>query len=169
MGGDATMPLDVTCEECGGPFVAKTRRAKFCGAACRVRANRRPTKTGRAKAEGGTEAQVVALHPASAAPAPAPAPGEPPPPVVDAEGSFAAQVRQVLETRGALATIAGASALVLARQIDRGQDSGSAVASMVKEISRLKAEAFAEAAPLQRDGADDVMARAAEKLLRLVQ
>jgi hypothetical protein len=39
---------------------------------------------------------------------------------------------------------------------------------MTKELSRLVGEAKAEAAPLQRDGADDVMARAAAKIMRLV-
>lgn len=156
------MPIERHCEECGKPFVAKTRRARFCSDKCRVYANRRPTKTGRAKQDAGAApAEVVELRPTGtdgAAPS-----------TSDADGGLAAQIRATLRAVGAFETVAGMSALMLARQIDKGQDSGSAVATMTKELSRLMTEARAEAAPTQRDGADDVMARAAEKLLRLVQ
>lgn len=154
------MPLDRTCEECGEPFVAKTKRARFCKDVCRVKANRRPTKTGRAKddADRGRAAEVVELKVA-------PPPAAPPP---DVDGGLAAQVRTSLQAAGALETVAGMAAVVLARQIERGQDSGSAVASMTKQLQTLVGQARAEAAPQQRDAADDVMARAAAKIMGLV-
>lgn len=148
------MPSERACEECGATFVAKTRRARFCRDGCRVKANRRPTKTGRAKADR-QPGEVVELKMA-------------PPPPVQVDGSLATQIRTSLHAAGALETVAGMAALMLARQIEKGQDSGSAVATMTKELSRLLGEARAEAAPQQRDAADDVMARAAAKLMRLV-
>lgn len=156
--------LQITCEECGKPFEAKTRRAKFCHVNCRVRANRRPGKVGKAKAAQSasgapTGGQVVTLPTASGPDAGSEQP----------EGLLAAQVRTSLTEYEALETFAGAAAVRVAQQIDRGEDSGSAVATMTKELSRLMAEARAEAAPKKRDGADDVMSRAAEKILRLVQ
>ncbi|ABL80098.1 MULTISPECIES: hypothetical protein [unclassified Nocardioides] len=145
------MSVDRTCEECGTPFVAKTKRGRFCGAACRVRANRRPTKTGRA---------VTAAAQSGERPAPR---------VGAADGGLEAQIRSSLESAGAMQTVAGTAALLLARQIGSGQDSGSAVATMTRELSRLMGEARAEAAPKQRDGADDVMARVAAKIQELVR
>lgn len=152
------MSLKRDCEECGTPFEAKTKRARFCKTACRVKANRRPTKIGRAKARAGggdVAAEVVELDASGAG-------------VVEDDGGLVSQVRQTLQSIGALATVAGMAALRVARQIDKGEDSGSAVATLSKELSRLMAEARAEAAPLQLDAADDVMARAAAKILRLI-
>ena len=149
------MAIDRPCEECGATFPAKTKRAKYCTTACRVRANRRPSKVGKAKAEAAG-AVVVPI-------------GKSAPVHQDAEGGLATQVRETLTELDALTTVAGMAALMVARQIDKGQDSGSAVATLSKELSRLMTEARAEAAPKQRDGVDDVMRRAAEKLLRLAQ
>lgn len=145
----------VACAECGKEFQTTSARARFCpdNSACRKAASRRPSKQGRREIDGGTA--VDQRKPAT--------------PVADADGGLAAQVRASLRAAGAFETVAGMSALMLARQIDKGQDSGSAIASMTKEVSRLVSEAKAEAAPTQRDGADDVMARAAEKLMRLAQ
>lgn len=166
------MSFEKACEECGVTFVAQRATAKFHSATCRVRANRRPTKTGRAKFDAeAVTADVVQLRPGQKAKkaqqAEKSAAGSTtPPPQVD--GVLVEQIRASLEKAGALETIAGASALLLARQMERGQESGSAVASMTKELSRLVVEAKAEAGPRQQDAADDVMARAAAKLMRLV-
>jgi hypothetical protein len=144
----------VACAECGKEFQTTSPRAKFCpdNSACRKAASRRPSKQGRQELNAPT-ADVVQL------PDRAPA----------AEGGLAKQIRASLEAAGAFETVAGMSALMLARQIDKGQDSGSAVATMTKELSRLMTEARAEAAPQHRDAADDVMAAAAAKIMRLVQ
>lgn len=144
------------CEECGQPFEAKTKRGRFCGATCRVRANRRPTKVGKAKAEAQQDVgdSVVQL------------PATPPAPVYD---TLADQVRQSLTDAEALDTISGMAALRVAQQIDRGGDSGSAVATLSKELSRLVSEAKAEAAPRRKDAADEIMQRAGEKILQVVR
>lgn len=152
-----TLP-DRSCEECGTAFTPSRRDQRFCKAYCRVKANRRPTKVGRAKQEGKSGAGSAEVVELKAAPAPP----------QDVDGGLAAQVRSSLTDAGALATVAGMAALTLARQIEKGQDSGSAVASMTKQLSALMAEARAESAPSQRDAADDVMARAAAKIMRLV-
>ena len=166
--------VDRVCEECGITFAAKTNRAKFHSTACRVRANRRPSKIGKARDDAETAAakrppakksaakKVAAKKVATKKTEPAP----PPAPVYD---SLADQLRESLTTLQALDTIAGMAALRIAQQIDRGQDSGSAVATLSKELSRLVAEAKVEAAPRIRDGADDIAERAGEKMLRLVQ
>jgi membrane-bound lytic murein transglycosylase B len=152
------------CEECGEPFEAKTKRAKFCGATCRVRANRRPSKTGAAKAAAGG---TVTHLPIAGGPLDQTSPADPS--VEDIVGSLAEQVRKTLTEAKALDTIAGAQAVRIARQIDRGDDSGSAVATLSKELSRLVAEAKVEAAPRIRDAADDVMERVAQKLSLVAQ
>lgn len=149
------------CDECGEPFPAKTKRAKYCGATCRVRANRRPSKTGAAKAKQGTVTQL----PIAGGPLDQTSPADPS--VEDIVGGLADQVRKSLSALQALDTIAGAQAVRVARQIDRGDDSGSAVATLSKELSRLVGEAKVEAAPRIKDAADEVMERVNEKL-RLV-
>lgn len=163
------MQLDVDCEECGTTFVAKSTRARFCGPTCRVRANRRPTKIGLAKsdaaaatkpkrktrarkAKAGGKAQVETATEALAQPAP---------PVYD---TLEEQLRASLTRLQALDTISGMAAVRVAQQIDRGRDSGSAVATLSKELSRLVAEAKVEAAPRIRDAADDIADRAAAKI-----
>lgn len=165
------MPLDRTCEECGTAFVAKTKRAKFCETKCRVRANRRPSKTGAAKAkqsnqEPGKAGGTVTALPTAGGPLDETSPANPN--TEDVAGSLADQVRKSLTDLKALDTIAGSQAVRVARQIDRGDDSGSAVATLSKELSRLVAEAKVEAAPRIKDAADDVMARVNEKFLSLV-
>lgn len=147
--------LQRLCEECGADFEAKTKRAKFCTTACRVRANRRPSKVGRAKSSGAAE--VVQLHTAPSST------------VDDPEDSLAGQVRRTLSEIDALTTVAGMAALRVARQIDKGEDSGSAVATLSKELSRLMAEARTEVAPKQKDAADDIVGRVQAKFLRLVE
>lgn len=144
------MPLDRTCDECGTAFVAKTKRARFCGAACRVRANRRPSKVGAAAAKRAD----------TATPSDAPK-------TESKTESLTAQVRRTLERFDALDTVSGLNAVLIAGQLDRGDDSGSAMATLSKELSRLVAEAKAEALPKHRDGTDDVLARVAEKLMGL--
>ena len=178
--------LDVVCEECGTSFEGKTRRARFCTTACRVRANRRPDKVGQARAE----AEEVAAKPArgkrtatkkapakkaaakrsttrkSKAPGKPSAPTAPPAPVYD---TLAEQVKQSLTDLQALGTISGMAAVRVAQQIDKGRDSGAAVATLSRELSRLVGEAKVESAPNRRDKVDDIADRAAAKLAAVRQ
>ena len=163
------MPLPVTrpCDECGKPYVAKTKRSKFCGDTCRVRAHRRPSKTGAARTKAaraatGAPGATVTQLPTAGGPLDQTSPADPL--VEDIEGSLADQVRKTLTAEKALDTISGAQAIRIARQIDRGDDSGSAVATLSKELSRLVEAAKVEAAPRIKDAADDVMDRVKQKL-----
>lgn len=179
------------CDECGEPYVAQTQRSKFCGATCRVRANRRPSKVGAAKAkqaagaasrpsqkakqagkaDGKTptvlEGATVTQLPIAGGPLDQTSPADPT--VEDIVGSLAEQVRKTLTEAKALDTIAGAQAVRIARQIDRGDDSGSAVATLSKELSRLVAEARIEAAPKNRDRVDELSDAVVQKLALVTQ
>lgn len=136
------------CDECGTAYEAKRKTSKFCSPVCRVRANRRPSKVGKAKAAAAPEA-----------------PAKPPAPTYDA---LAEQVTASLTKMKAYDTIAGKAALRVAQQIDRGGDSGSAVATLSTQLMRLVDQAKAEAAPLNRDKADDVIDAVNNKLMRLM-
>lgn len=83
--------------------------------------------------------------------------------------TLAEQVQNSLTELQALDTISGMAAVRIAQQIDRGGDSGSAVATLSKELSRLVDAAKVESAPRRKDAVDDISARVGEKLLRLVQ
>jgi hypothetical protein len=174
--------LDVVCEECGKGFEAKTRRAKFCTTACRVRANRRPDKVGQAKAEAVEKPAPRKRAAAKKAPAKksaqkraaakttttdqAPALDPTPPPTYD---TLEGQVRSTLTELQALGTVSGMTAVRVAQQIDKGRDTGSAVAGLSRELSRLIGEAKVESAPNRRDKVDDIKDRAAAKIAAVRQ
>lgn len=143
------MPTDKACEECGAAFVAKTKRARFCKPACRVRANRRPAREGAAAAQAGQE------------------PPETPERASYDRGGLLGQVVADLSSVGVLDTIPGKAALALAYRIESPMETGSAAASMTRELSRLVAEARA-LSDRQDDRIDALDAGVAAKL-RLVQ
>jgi len=158
--------IDRECEDCGRRFVAKSVRAKFCSDLCRVRASRRAGKVGKAKAAAAPKApRTKGARAAELEAAAAAQPEKPPAPTYDA---LADQVTQSLTAMKAYNTIAGKAALRVAQQIDRGGDSGSAVATLSTQLMRLVEQAKVEAAPLNRDDADDVLDAVNNKLLRLM-
>jgi len=122
------------CDECGKPFTAKTARAKFCKTACRVKWNRRPA----AKA-----ATAAAKEPQAAPVAP------------PASGGLVSQVAADLAKAGVLDTIPGRSALALAYRVESPMETGSAAATMTRELSRLVEEART-LMPKQQDGIDEL-------------
>lgn len=142
------MAIDKACEECGTVFVAKTKRARFCGPTCRVRANRRPSKEGAAKGAAG-KAPPAKTETAYAA------------------GGLLAQVIADLTKAGVLDTIPGRAAAALAYRIESPMETGAAAASMAKELSRLVEEARA-LAPKTQDATGQLEDRVQAKL-RLVQ
>jgi hypothetical protein len=152
------------CEDCGRGYVAKSVRSKFCSDLCRVRASRRSGKVGQAKAAAAPKAPKTKGAKAAAAEVPQ-LPKKPPPPTYDA---LAEQVTATLTSMKAYDTIAGKAALRVAQQIDRGGDSGSAVATLSTQLMRLVEQAKVEAAPLNRDKADDLIDKVNNKLLRLL-
>jgi membrane-bound lytic murein transglycosylase B len=138
-----------TCEQCGKSLEGRSPRTRFCDSACRGKAARQPAKVGTAKAK------------ADAGEKPDDAPAKP------TYDTLAEQLKESLTSAQALDTIAGMAALRIAQQIDRGGDTGSAVATLSKELSRLVAEAKIEAAPKIKDAADGILERAAEKMAGL--
>ena len=137
------------CDECGQTFMAKTARAKFCKTACRVKWNRRPA----AKA-----ATAAAKEPQTA-------PASPVPRVPD-RGGLISQVAADLQKAGVLDTIPGRAALALAYRVESPMETGSAAASMTRELSRLVEEARG-LAPKRQDGIDELDGSVGAKL-RLV-
>lgn len=150
--------LTARCEWCGQDFEAQSPRARFCSSSCRGKANRR--RPGLAEDVPGGSGEDRADPEAAARPE------RPPAPVYD---TLAEQVAATLSELKALDTISGRAAVRVAQQIDRGGDTGSAVATLSKELSRLVEEAKVESAPLRRDDVDDIADRASEKILRLVR
>lgn len=158
-----------TCEQCGKPFSASRRHARFCSDNCRSRKHRGKTPT-QLTVVGGTvikaaKGKTSATKGTKGTEAPA-TPPAPPAPTYD---TLEDQVRAKLSAVNALDTIAGIAAIRIAQQIDRGGDSGSAVVSLSKELSRLVDEAKVEAAPQNKDAVDDLAARVNAKILKLVQ
>ncbi|HEU4598853.1 MAG TPA: hypothetical protein VFS26_03840 [Solirubrobacterales bacterium] len=131
------------CAECGKTFKTTAHNAKFCKRpGCRKAASRRPSKKGRAEAETNqaVEFKVGALL-----------------------ESTLSELNQLQQAN----SIEGRAAMALAYRIESPLESGSAAASMTKELSRLMAEIRAKA-PSKGDGYDDVVGGAAGKL-RLVK
>lgn len=162
------MPTTRACDECGEAYEAQRATSKYCSTKCRTRVSRRTSKQPAAKsrASKGPSSTVTQL-PTAGGPLDETSPANPN--TEDMSGSLADQVRKSLTDLQALDTIAGAQAVRVARQIDRGGDSGSAVATLSKELSRLVSEAKIEAAPRIRDAADDIANRVNEKLRLVAQ
>ncbi len=143
----------VTCAECGATTEKQSPRAKYCGDACKKRANRRPSKTGAAGA-AQTQAQAPAQAPAQVQ--------------VPAVGGLVGQVAADLAKVNVLDTIPGRAALALAYRIESPMETGSAAASMTRELSRLVAEAKA-LTPKQNDQVDDLDDSVGAKLRLVVR
>lgn len=107
-----------TCAECGKKFEAASPRAKFCKTpGCRKAASRRPSKRGAKEA------------------------ADPAPSGVYSQGALLGQTISDLTAAGVLETIPGRSAVALAYRIESPMETGSAAASMTRELSRLVEEA----------------------------
>lgn len=106
------------CEGCGGSLEGKRRDARTCSPRCKERLMKRQQR--------GT---VVELPPAAAA--------------VDAEPPLVAKLMRELDAAGRLDTTDGEHAVFLARRLVAAQmDTGSAVASLSKELRTARAEAL---------------------------
>lgn len=119
--------MKVSCAECRNLFEAKNRSATFCGAKCRQAASRRDRE---ARAEG-VLAPVTALPPQqreAAAPA---------------ESELVTTTRRELEDAGVADTVHGQIALRLAQKLAQPGDTGSAMASLARQLSAAIAEALA--------------------------
>ena len=113
------------CHQCGTEFRASKSTARFCSARCRVAAHRAASKPG---------ASVVTLASRRKAEE-----------VVASVGSIEDAVK--LELGAMVSTTLGQQALLLARRLDWGSEpSGSAVASLSKQLTDVMARALAQAA-----------------------
>lgn len=105
--------MKATCAFCGDPFVAKTRRARFCSDAHRKASSR---QTG--PVEGGSRSRR--------------------PPAGRPKVSGFERATQVELTRlGKVDTMLGQQALVLARRLSADSETGSAIAALSREHSRI--------------------------------
>lgn len=86
----------------------------------------------------------------------------------EAPGSVVAATRAALEAVGRLDTPAGAAALVLAERLDRGGDTGSAVAALVRELRATLAESTADA-PVEDSALEGLRRTRYERLRRVGQ
>ena len=134
-----------TCECCGQRFQAKNRTARYCSGACRMRVHR-----------GAPAGPAAVTEPVTT------------PAVVVKPTGLVDQVRKTLERFGGEHTVPGVNAVLLATQMEAGDESGSALASMSKTLSALMEAAKAEALPQRKDSVDDVSERVLEKLGGLV-
>ena len=131
--------MRVECTFCGEGFEAVRRTARFCSQRCKRRSYR-----------------------ASGAPEP-PAPDAGSAVVEDPRrlGILVATLRE-LEGLAKVDTVLGQSALIMARQLESGRDTGSSAAAVSRELDRLMVRIRgAEAAP--RDQLADVRRRRDEK------
>ena len=141
-------PRTLTCAECGESFESSASHAKFCGAACRKAANRRPTRKG--KQELGESVPVIAAKLEA-----------------DARRGVVAGVRAELTELGMLDTVEGDIALELGRGIDSLLDGVSAKATAAKQLRDIMAE-LRRRAGTKADGLAGIEA-GAETKLRLVK
>lgn len=109
------------CLHCQGAFGDGTGKAKYCSAKCRKAAFLQRQGTG----------DSPATHPAPIAARRAPG--------VDSLDSLAATVRAEIG-EAAARTVAGVSALLIAQQLDFGEEKGAAVAALSKQLQTLVAE-----------------------------
>jgi hypothetical protein len=117
------------CEACGKPMEGTNPRKRFCDSTCRGRGHR------------GSVVPVLT---------------EPVDLVRDLPVSTA--TRSALEAVDRTGTPAGAAALALAARIDANSDTGSALASMARELRAAMAEALAGATE-QGDALDELSER----------
>lgn len=130
--------MKVSCRECGKLFEAKTRAAVFCGTACRKRSSSRDI----AARKDAELAPVSSISPGIAALPP--------------ESALVATTRRELEEAGVAETVNGQIALRLAEKLSQPGDTGSAMASLARQLSAAMSEALASGT--KKDDALDELA-----------
>lgn len=133
--------MQATCQECEGTFEAQRKTAKYCTKACSQRATRK-----------------------RAAAAENPPPASPPPGTPSAEHGadgmplLVAATLDELVKAGRLDTALGQAALVLAAKAGSRADTGSATASVVREL-RATLQAALDGAATLGDPLDELRSR----------
>lgn len=147
--------MEVKCATCGENFIAKRSTAKYCSTPCRVRAHRTkevalPPVVKLATAKKQNQGKGRGKSP----------PGE------DQEEPTSVEdaVRAELDKAECAGSVMGQAALVLARRLDRPTlDTGSAVSSLVKQLSSTLDAALAAANTVE-DPVDEIRRRRDAKL-----
>ena len=123
--------MKANCTVCGTPFDALRSSARYCGSTCRKRASRAKTSGTPRAARRHASPDRPALYVVPTA-----APAEPKEGLEPPCGTVERYTRQQLG--GDSESVLGAQCIAIARRIDSGRDvSGSAVASLSKELDRL--------------------------------
>lgn len=124
--------MERTCQRCGKAFTAGPR-ALYCGSTCRARASE--------DRRSGTTSPPAAM------------------PQRGSSGqALADRVRAELDAAGRLGTTAGETALLLARRLEAGDDAGSAVASLARQLLATMSEALRDSQQAA-DVVDELSAR----------
>lgn len=133
------------CDSCGKAYTAKTARSRFCSTACRVRASRGVVVPIETKAPTSRSTKEASASP-------------------ELVGVLGATYRE-LDAAERLETAYGQAAMVLARRIDAGRDTGSAMATMTRQLRETLAEALKGA---RREGSklDELTERRRQRLHR---
>ncbi len=137
--------MKVSCQECGRLFDAKRRGALFCGTTCRKRSSTRDI----AARESGEFAPVSPIS--------SPETAESPP-----ESPLVATTRRELTEAGVVDSVPGQIALRLALKLSQPGDTGSAMASLARQLSAAMAEALAGGTK-KADSMDELMERRLKK------
>lgn len=139
--------MKVSCAEsgCGKLFEAKRRGATFCSVKCRQAASRRDR-------EARSEGQIAAISPISPPESPENRPDSP----------LVAALRRELDEAGVADTADGMVAIRLAEKLSQPGDTGSAMASLARQLSAAKAEALASGTK-KADSLDELAARRLNK------
>lgn len=133
--------MDRQCDQCGAPLTGDNPRKRYCGSTCRQQARR----------AGSSDASVTPLHSSSSTE------------TAENVGATERAVREQLTAADRLDTPDGAAAVVLARRLDEpGRDTGSAMASVAREMS-ARIEAALEGARVEGDPTDELQQRRNQK------
>lgn len=115
------MIISRSCDGCGKPYEAASKRSKYCSGACKTRASR-----------AGASATVTELHPE---------------PARDALNTDAVLIE--LDALGAVGSGLGMQALTLASRLDHSRlETGNSVASISRELRAVMAEVRMSARPV---------------------
>ena len=125
-----------TCASCSKPLVSPNPRARYCGVTCRANASK-------ARSKGIPEARPSAVTAL---------------PVAPVDNSCAAATLTELTEAGRESSALGRAALALAGRIDAHADTGSALASAVKQLEATLAAAT-KGTRVQRTALDELRER----------
>lgn len=152
--------MDRPCDVCGKSFVAQRSTAMYCGEVCKKRAQRAKAKAEGALAQAAASAKVLTM-PASRTSRRS---------TSRSRRTLCVEDRAAAELGDLADTALGQQALLIARRLDERVDtSGSAVATLSRQLSALLAEAAsiqAASEPVSEDDGDPIaflVRRAAER------